>query len=146
MSKELIIRQTGIIRLDKATKELALASTLSEVKDIRDKAEAIRKYAAASGAGLDIQNAGAELKLRAERKAGFLIPEQFPEGRPKKLSHDATVMPTLEDVGITRDQSSRWQQAAKVPEKEFERHIAEFQGCAENADDLDGTGIKTPFS
>ena len=40
-----------------------------------DKAEAIRKYAAVSGAGLDVQNGGAELKLRAERKGGELCLE-----------------------------------------------------------------------
>jgi N6-adenosine-specific RNA methylase IME4 len=124
MTNSIVIRRTGLLKLDQATKALAEASMLSEVKDIRDKAEAIRKYAAASGAGLDIQNAGAELKLRAERKAGILIPEQFPHGGDRKsTSYDTS----LKEVGITYDQSSRWQQEASIPEKEFEQHIIEIK-------------------
>lgn len=65
---------------------------------------------------------------RNERKAGVLIPEQFPHGGDRKArSYDAT----LKEVGITRDQSSRWQQEARVPDKEFERHIADTQDLAE---------------
>jgi hypothetical protein len=55
----------------------------------------------------------AELKLRAERKAGLLIPEQFPHGGDRKsTSYDKS----LKEVGITYDQSSRWQLEAKIPE------------------------------
>jgi len=54
-----------------------------------------------------------ELLYRPAHRAGVLIPEQFPQGGGGKLrSYDAT----LEGVGITRDQSSRWQQEASVPE------------------------------
>jgi hypothetical protein len=45
------------------------------------------------------------------------------------LSDDATGDPsgnkTLSDLGITRDQSSQWQQLADVPDEEFERALAE---------------------
>ena len=45
-------------------------------------------------------------------------------GRPKrkllkKLSHDATVLP----ADISRTQSSRFQKAASVPVREFEKHL-----------------------
>jgi hypothetical protein len=36
-------------------------------------------------------------------------------GRPKKLSHDATIS----EIGISKDQSERWQLEASVPEKEL---------------------------
>ena len=44
-------------------------------------------------------------------------------GRPRKAS-DAT---TLFDLGITRQQSSRWQQLASIPESDFEQHLAEMK-------------------
>jgi hypothetical protein len=58
--------------------------------------------------------------LRAERKAGGLL-EPLKPGNPQ-WSHDATI--SLEDLDINKSQSSRWQQAASVPEAEFEAHIA----------------------
>jgi hypothetical protein len=36
-------------------------------------------------------------------------------GRPRRTSNDAT----LSSFGITRDQSSKWQQLAAIPEAEF---------------------------
>lgn len=56
----------------------------------------------------------------AERKAGVLIPEQFPHGGDtKSRSHDVT----LKDVGISRMQSVRWQLEAKVPENQVSEQI-----------------------
>lgn len=123
---QIVIRKTGIISLDAATTQLTKAVTLEEVKDIRDKAEAIRKYAAASGAGLDLQNAGAELKLRAERKAGRIIPKFFPHGGDRKSeeksSYDSS---NLKDLGISGNQSSQWQKIKSIPKKLFEKYIRE---------------------
>jgi len=43
-----------------------------------------------------------------------LIPEQFPQGGDRKsTSYDKS----LKEVGITYDQSSRWQLEAKIPEQ-----------------------------
>ena len=57
------------------------------------------------------------LKLRAERRAGELLAE-MPKAKgaatPKDTrSHDATA---LDDIGITKSDSSRWQAEAKVAE------------------------------
>ena len=97
---------------------LAKAEPVDDVKDIRDKAEALRVYAKQAGYGLDIQNRVAELKIRAERKAGELIPKTITVGRK---SHDVT----LSDLGIEPMQSHRWQFEYRLPEAEFERYIAE---------------------
>jgi hypothetical protein len=35
-----------------------------------------------------------------------------------------TTFPTLTEIGISRDESSRWQQLADVPEDEFEQALA----------------------
>jgi len=77
-----------------------------------------------------LQNTCAEIKIRAERRAGELLKEQIPHegGRPeKKQLQNATVSqkPKLEDLGIEKTQSHRWQLMADIPEDKFEQHIAE---------------------
>jgi hypothetical protein len=111
--------------ISKARTQLAKANSITEILDIRDKAEAIRVYIKAAGEGLDSQNLAAEIKLRAERKAGELLAgmEKNQGGRPaKNRSHDAT---SLEELGINKTQSSRWQKEAMVDECTFETLVAE---------------------
>jgi hypothetical protein len=64
-----------------------------------------------------------EIKVRAERKAGEML-AKMPKhngGRPSQnRSNDTT---SLKDIGITKDQSSRWQQVASIPEKHFEAAV-----------------------
>jgi hypothetical protein len=65
-----------------------------------------------------MQNTWAERRLRTERRGGELLEEQIPHegGRPKQ-SHGATVSnPKLDDLGINKSQSSRWQRAAAIDE------------------------------
>jgi hypothetical protein len=59
--------------LDQAGQALAEAQSFDKIKEIRDKAEAVRKYAQSASLGLGIQNRAAEVKLRAERQAGKLL-------------------------------------------------------------------------
>jgi N6-adenosine-specific RNA methylase IME4 len=110
--------------LTQAHRAIAEARGLDDIKDIRDKAEAVRKYAQSAGMGLDIQNHAAEVKLRAERKAGELLTQLQLHGGDRK-SQKAEDRPKLEDIGITKDQSSRWQLTAAVPEREFEKYVTQ---------------------
>lgn len=55
----------------------------------------------------------AEQKLRAEREAGRMLasmPKLHGARTPDAGSHDAT--PSLDDLGINKSQSSRWQRVA----------------------------------
>lgn len=115
-----------LANLSRAKRALIEARTLDDVLEIRDKAEAIRVYVKAAGEGLDAQNFAAEIKLRAERKAGALLAEMEMQGPGEyQRSHDATVgPPSLSDIGINKTQSSRWQKEAGVTEQEFDAHVA----------------------
>jgi hypothetical protein len=108
--------------LDQAKKALSEASSLDEIKDIRDKAEAVRKYAQSAALGLDVQNRAAEVKLRAERRAGMLLSQLMLRGgdRRSKSRHNRL---KLDDLGISRNQSTRWQIQAKVPESIFCNYV-----------------------
>jgi hypothetical protein len=109
--------------LDRVARALAEATDFKEVKSLRDKAEAARQYAKNAAMGLKIQNKAAELKLRAERRAGELLSELVPHGGNRRSSrHDADLK--LSDLGIDSSQSSRWRREAAVPEVVFEQYVA----------------------
>jgi len=111
-----------LVLLDQASQALAEARSFDQIKEIRDKAEAVRKYAQSASLGLDIQNRAAEVKLRAERQAGKLLSQMMLRGgdRRSKNHHERL---KLEDIGISRNQSTRWQMQARVPEDVFQEHV-----------------------
>lgn len=130
----------ALIAFEKA--ELALADALEyqQVRHVRTVAIAVEACAreAADHRLLDLAQ---ELKINAERKAGEMLRHAAETGdratkdgnvNPKtKVSSPTT--PTLAAIGITRDQSSRWQQLS--------RHSDECFRAAK--DTLRGTGKMT---
>ena len=105
--------------LNRAMAALSKANTVPEIVEIRDLAETIRHHAKRIGESLALQNTAAEIKLRAERKAGQTLAKTLKRGGDPK-SHDVT----LRDLGISKMQSYRWQTIASVPARPFEEHIS----------------------
>jgi hypothetical protein len=68
-----------------------------------------------------LQNA-TEIRLRAEQRAGEILaetPDTPPGPKPAELSAGTepnSRPPTLDELGITRKQSSKWQKLAALPE------------------------------
>lgn len=127
----------ALTKLDKATHMLAEAKTLDEVKHIIDVAEAARTYAKAAKLGLEAYNHAAEVKVRAERKAGEMLAqlERSPlskGGDVKSAFQVGTPISeyreVLKDNDIPRTTAFRWQQLAEMPELEFEQHLEEARG------------------
>lgn len=123
-----------LTRYDRMRTAIVEAKSIDDVKEIRDKAEALRQYAKQAGESLENQNMIAEIKLRAERRAGELIvemPKNEGGGDRKSQEYKITgntmlpVIPTLADIGISKVQSSRWQSVASIPEAIFEETIAQ---------------------
>lgn len=103
---------------------LVQAVTPGEIRDLRDKAEAVRRYAKSAAKGLLVQNRAAELRLRAERKGGALLRHMNLWGGDRRSrSHDEILK--LEAMGIDRNQSHRWQLLASIPDDVFEAYIRE---------------------
>jgi hypothetical protein len=127
-----------LVRYDAARKAIAAAHRVDEVKHIRDKAEAVRVYAKQAG-DFELQNKAAEIRLFAERRAGQLLadmtkhPGTRGEGRPRKdgtkfrRANNATAYPPkLDDIGVTKDQSSKWQRLAMlVDDATFEKALVQ---------------------
>lgn len=120
---------TSLQKLNIARQLLAEAKSLDDVLHIRDIAEAARVYAQAAKLGLDSQNEAAEVKIRAERKAGEML-AQMPKasgGQPYQSTGNTMlpVEPTLAELGIEKMQSHRWQTIASLPADVFEDFITE---------------------
>jgi hypothetical protein len=126
----------AIAQITRARQFLAEAKDLTDIKTVRDMAEAARLYARAAGLGQDAMNEAAEVKLRAERKAGEALAEMAKHkgGRPSKTAYTDDAVshpPTLAEIGVSDRQSQDWQTAATVPEPIFEDHIAEAKAAGE---------------
>jgi N6-adenosine-specific RNA methylase IME4 len=115
---------TGLIKADIFQRALAEARTIPEVKDLADKADLFRRWLKKQKAGMEAQNAGAIMHLQAVRKLGEMLKEQVSAGNPQLL-HRATIR--LDDLGIERTASHRWQKLAEIPEEIFEEFITEYQ-------------------
>ena len=116
-----------LVRYEAAKQAIAEYKTVDEVKDFRNKALAIEAYAKQAN-DLDLERDAAIARVRAERKCGELLSETEKAKGNQHInsaqSSHATEQPkTLAEMGVTKDQSSKWQQLARVPDKEFEEAI-----------------------
>lgn len=138
----------SLARLDGAVRALAEARTLDEIKQIHDKAQAAAEYARAAKLGLDAQNYAAEIKLRAERKAGELLagleratPQTAnPAGLPISNGGNGVTdyRAVLDDTDTSYQQAHRWQKIAAMPEQKFEAFIENTKAAG---DELTTAGV-----
>ncbi|MCS3692025.1 N6-adenosine-specific RNA methylase IME4 [Bradyrhizobium elkanii] len=121
---------TQLVRYETARSALAEARSVDEVKDIRDKSEAMRAYARmAKDTQLEID--ATELRLRAERRLGIMLSEQkqtigMNRGGWQTCGSGEEPqdrIPTLAEVGIDKKLSSRAQRIGGIGEQAFEAMV-----------------------
>jgi hypothetical protein len=100
-------------------KKLAECTELNEVIHLRNDAETIRDYAQKQRLGLRMQNYAARIKLQAERKLGQALGEMSLRGGDRKSNSHRESLIVLKDLGIDRNQSSRWQEEASISDEHF---------------------------
>jgi 16S rRNA G966 N2-methylase RsmD len=128
-----------LAKYETARHALQAAQSVDEVKDIRDKAEALRIYARRSQ-DYEMSNWAAEIRIRAERRMGQMLRAQKESGEMNKGGGDrksdeyhqsrnetSDLIPTLSDMCISKSMSSRAQAIASVPEDVFETTISEYK-------------------
>lgn len=114
-----------LVKYNAVRKAIAEAKSIDELKDIRDKAEAMRLYAKQRAGYHEAQNQCAELKIRAEIGIGEILAEQINHEGGRPSQNGRSVRP-LSDYGLNKSQSSRWQLMARLPEDIRESHIAKM--------------------
>jgi 16S rRNA G966 N2-methylase RsmD len=115
-----------LAKLNLASRYLAEAKTLQEVKGVIALAEAARVFGKHVGASIEAINSASEIRLRAERKLGEIlaVTPKAPAGRPPIIGSKVEPIPTLASAGISKKTSSRAQALAAVPLEKFEAAIA----------------------
>jgi len=113
-----------IVPIEKLEAKIRTSKDIVELKDIHDKAEAIREYVGKFEKNFTKQNKYAELKIRAERRCGEILATEIKHGGDRK-SKSRFHGKTLKDFGIHKNQSRRWKIIAQLAEKEFEDFIAQ---------------------
>lgn len=114
------------LNLRSLTAALASCRSLEDVRDIHDKAKGIESFMRARGVGADGLADAAELIVRAERRLGEIL-DELPKhpGNRNGSGGSEDEPPKLEDLGVSKKQSSRWQALASIPDEDFEAAIFE---------------------
>lgn len=111
---------------DQAKRAIAACTSVDELKQIRDKAQALMAYAKQARESLEVQNNVADIKIRCERRIGEFS-KQLPQNKLKGLKnatspHDGeTKTSILKQAGIKHHE--RYESISNLPEEEFEAHI-----------------------
>ncbi|HSG70117.1 MAG TPA: DNA N-6-adenine-methyltransferase, partial [Planctomycetaceae bacterium] len=94
-------------------------------------AEAIQTVVRSASLNREIMNQAAQVVLEARRSVGNWLRKHGPKKGRNKKSQAATIS-TLEDLGLNKSQSSRWQQLAAIEDKQFYRAIEQIEVSGED--------------
>lgn len=107
----------AVARLAQADRALAEAIEVADAVKVVRGGKGLREWMAAVGAGREHERQASVFVLRAMRNAGERLSEAqlHPGGRPSENPSEATTgLPTLADLGVSRDESSDWQRLAEA--------------------------------
>jgi hypothetical protein len=121
------LEQAGqIVLFDQAASALQAATTVHQVKDIRDRAGAAREYGRRARDRRMVAMAD-QLLLKSERRTGEIIIAMKAAGELLDSKNGrrgkGSSATRLSDLGISFDESARWQKLASMPQKAFEETL-----------------------
>lgn len=125
---------TALLKYDAACRAIAEAKSVDEVREWIDKAAAVREYTRrVHNRQLEID--AIEIRVRAKKRRGELLIQLKSEGtlRAGKPSSDDEGLSriTLEELGVTENESSEDQRIAQIEGDSFERLVARCRAYAE---------------
>ncbi|KAA3634586.1 MAG: hypothetical protein DWQ08_00300 [Proteobacteria bacterium] len=121
---------------DNAKHWVAQYASVDDVKDFIDKTAAVQEYARRAN-DFELEKKAAAARVRAERKCGELL-RQMEKAKGTRLngrgkngafrrstaSTTEAHSKTLKELGLSKDQSSKYQRLAEIPEDRFEESLA----------------------
>jgi len=124
-----------LARLDQTRQQIDAATSIAEVKDIRDKLEALRSYARSSGQGREQINSIAEAKVEAECKGGELL-AALPREQGKRTDQTSPhgggkfsiYKSAIDNSNISSTTAERWQIMKLVSVEERNNYYRKTRG------------------
>ena len=116
--------ETKLILWDEMKTAVINCHSVDEVAQIRNRAEAYRYALKQAKESPEVIRKAEEIKLRAERRAGELLMDTPKNKGGQYRSQAVTGTLTLENIGVTKNQSSKWQKIASIPEDKFETYLS----------------------
>ncbi len=141
--------------ITQASRMLAEAQTIPELKQVRDIATTAKAWAKSRHMGVDSENQASEYILRAERRIGQMLIDMAESGERAteagnqrkivgKIGKSMEVRPLdgfqpvlLSDLGVERHQSVDWQALARLPDDQFELLLAHAKAARERLAKVD---------
>jgi hypothetical protein len=128
------------LKYDEACRAVAVAKSFDEVRDWEDKAAAVREYSRRiRNRSLEID--ALEIRERARRRRGELLIHlrengQLLDGRTKTVTDEVPFQRvTLDDLDVSKNESSRDQKIAALDGNSFERLVARCRAYMEDNPD-----------
>jgi len=132
IAEPVVVSEKSLVKYQALCDALAQAMSVDEVKDIRNKAEALRAIARqANDRTLEID--AAELRIKAERRLGQMLGDQkrtvgLASGGGDKRSDQRVKqrpgdLPSLAEVGIDKYLADRARKWAAMSEEEYAKHL-----------------------
>lgn len=133
---------TPVAQVERA---LEKATSIDEIRNVENLAQRARDLARAAGLGRDAVNKAGRIALDARRKAGQTLKLMKDRGEladqkdGRKAYHAGTL--TLDDLGLTRNQSSRYQIEASVPDDLYQDWVRRVVGSDDGV--LSAAGVRS---
>lgn len=124
-----------LVLRDNAKHELMQLKSVEDGITYLNKLKSVEVWVQAEKKDAELQNIVAEQKLRTQRILGELIADGQRKGEIRK-QNDGPVLSTgreLNQIGLTKKQSSTFQAIASIPENDFEDFIQEKKQAVNNA-------------
>lgn len=124
----------GLTLRDNAKADLMQIKSIEDGVSYLNKLESVAVWVMKEKKDAELSNLVAEQKLRTQRILGELIKSGQESGEMKtQATAKSSTARELDDVGLTKKQSSAFQQIAGIPEETFEKFIEEKKAAVNDA-------------